>query len=100
MQTTQPDISFIMPCYKDAKTLNVAIESILDQDLKTLEVIPALDGPDEEAAKILDKLEKQDKRVRSLRLKKNVGACAARNAGAKIAQGRYFSFLPADAFLY
>lgn len=89
-----------MPCYKDGKTLEVAVNSLLDQDHKNLEVIIVNDGSPDNASEIIKRLEKKDKRVRSLTFKRNVGACKARNEGAKLAKGRYLSFLPADAFLY
>lgn len=95
----QPDISFVMPCYKDSKTLKIAVESLLDQDLKNLEVIIVNDGSPDNAEKIIKEL-KKDKRVKSITFPSNRGACIARNAGAKLAKGRYLSFLPADAFLY
>lgn len=95
-----PDISFVMPCYKDAPTLEVAVNSLLDQDLDNLEVIVVNDGPQPEAEEICKRLAKQDARFRFLTLETNQGACNARNAGAALAQGRYLSFLPADAFLY
>ncbi len=96
---TKPKISFVMPCYKDGKTLETAVKSILDQDLKELEVIIVNDGSPDDSEKVIKKL-KKDKRVKSILFKTNKGACAARNAGAKLARGKYLSFLPADAFLY
>ncbi len=97
---SSPDISFVMPCFKDAGTLETAVNSILDQDLKTLEIIIVNDGSPDNSNEVIDRLEKQDSRVKSVRFEQNRGACIARNEGAKIATGRYLSFLPADALLY
>ena len=60
----KPDISFIMPSFKDGDTLEVAVNSLLDQDWKNLEVIVVNDGTDDSGKtnKILDKFEKQSKK--------------------------------------
>ncbi len=52
----KPDISFVMPCYKDGKTVETAVKSILDQDLKNLQVIVVIDGPTDDAEKVLKKV--------------------------------------------
>ena len=75
----KPDISFVMPCYKDAKTMEIAANSILDQDWKNLEVIVVNDNSPDNTNEVLDRLEKQDPRFKSVRLTENKGVCKARN---------------------
>ena len=103
-------MSFVMPAYKSAKTIGAALESLFDQDYKNFEVIVSLDGPDEEAEKAIREWCKtcEDSTAKSegeshgkLRIigrnyGKNRGACAARNAGAKLATGDYISFFSSD----
>src|SRR3990167_8972557 len=91
-------ISFICPVYNSGDTVKDAVESILDQDLEELEVILVDDGSNNSTKRVLRRLEKLPK-VKVL-YQPHEGACKARNTGARIARGDYFSFLPSDARLY
>ncbi len=93
-------ISFVTPNYNDSKTIERQIKSIADQDLKGVEHIIVDDASTDGSKKLLQGLEKKYKHLRVLYLKKNTGACGARNVGAEVAKGKYLSFLPADAKLY
>lgn len=97
MPKKKSKISFIMPVYNSKKTVADAVESILTQDYPEVEVVLVDDGSNEATKKVLRRLEKK-KRVTVL-YRKHEGACQARNAGAKVATGDYFSFLPSDATL-
>lgn len=91
-------LSIITPCHNDADTLELYIESVLDQDYKEKELIIIDDGSTDNSRKIIKKFEKQGK-LKGIYFDKNQGACKARNAGAKIALGDVYSFLPADSFV-
>ena len=95
-----PKFSFITPCYNDAKFIGRFVDSIIDQDYTDWELIIVNDGSTDDSKIIIDALTQKDKRVTAIHLKKNKGACVARNTGAKKAKGEIYSFLPADAFLY
>ncbi len=96
-----PLISFVTPCYNDGKDIGRMIESVMTQDYENVEQIVVNDGSTDETKKVLNKLAKKYKgRLKVVHLKKNAGACNARNVGAKLAKGKYLSFLPADAMLY
>lgn len=88
-------ISFCMPVYKKEKTLERAIESLLDQDYKGWELIACLDGPDKACEKILKRYAKKDKRVSYIEIE-HAGAPAARNAAARKATGDFLSFFSSD----
>lgn len=91
-----PDISIIIPCYNAGKFLPDAIESVKKYHGKyTCEIIIIDDGStDAETLRILDKYsEKSDITILH---QENQGAAAARNAGCKIAKGRYLHFLDSD----
>src|SRR3990167_3698304 len=92
-------ISFVMPCYNDSDTIEKAVKSILDQDLPDIEIIVVNDGSTDSSQKVLNGLAEMDW-IKVIELKENKGACVARNEGAKVATGKYLSFLPADAILY
>jgi glycosyltransferase involved in cell wall biosynthesis len=91
-------ISVITPTYNDGDTLELHIETFLDQDYPEKELILVDDGSTDNTKKILKKYESNED-IKVIRFKSNKGACEARNAGAKIAEGEVYSFLPADSFL-
>lgn len=98
-----PLLSFIVPVYGDAHTIEECADSIMSQDYPNVELIMSVDGcKDSEKAvrKIVKKYAKLTRRCTAIYAKTNRGACVARNEGAKIAKGTYFSFLPADAKLF
>ena len=93
-------ISFVMPCYNDGETVKRAVDSLLDQDLPGIEVILIDDGSTDNSKTAIKFLEDNHENVTAIYFDKNKGACVARNEGAKLAKGKYLSFLPADALLY
>jgi 2-polyprenyl-3-methyl-5-hydroxy-6-metoxy-1,4-benzoquinol methylase len=95
-----PLISFVMPVYNDAKTVEAAIDSIFDNDWPSIEVVAVDDGSPDGAGKVLDSLKKKYKNLTVLHFDKNKGACTARNEGAKLAKGKYLAWLPADAKIF
>ena len=93
-------ISFISPCFNDGDTIEKLVRSLRDQDLPDIEIIVVNDGSTDNSKIILDSLKEQGLVDAVIHFEQNRGACIARNEGAKIAKGIYFSFLPADAILY
>ncbi len=85
-------VSVIIPSYNRAKTIERAVNSVLAQTWKNLEVIvvdsESTDGTVEILAGYGDK-------IRVLRQKKE-GPGAARNAGIRVARGEIIAFLDSD----
>ena len=90
-------ISAVMPVYNMAKYLREAIESVLNQTLKEIELICVDDGSTDGSAKIIADFAKKDDQVRLIR-QSNQGAGVARNTGIKAAKGEYIAFLDADDY--
>lgn len=90
----QPSVSFVIPYYHKLKSIRRCIQSLLQQSVKDIEIIVVFDGADPEAEAIVRKF----KQVRSITIPHG-GAPAARNAGAKIATGKYISFWDADCYI-
>ena len=88
----EPLVSVIMPVYNGATFLREAIESALGQDYAALEIIAVDDGSTDSTPQIL---RDYGDKVRYIR-QENRGAAAARNAGIRVARGRYLAFLDAD----
>lgn len=88
-----PKMSFVMPLYRSEQFLARAIESLLDQDVEDWSLVVVADGISKDGPAIVQQF--KDKRIRYITIP-HAGACAARNAGAKISDGEYLSFFSSD----
>lgn len=88
-------VSVIMPVYNSEKYLREALDSILGQSLKEIEVICVDDGSTDNSPRILGEYKSADARLKIISCS-NSGAGLARNAGLKQAQGDYVLFLDSD----
>ncbi|XOB40746.1 MAG: glycosyltransferase family 2 protein [Candidatus Nealsonbacteria bacterium] len=87
-------ISVIIPSYNSGKFLNGAIESVVKQTYKNLEII-INDGSTDNTEEVLKGF--NNKRIKYIRLKENSGGSAVpRNAGLKATKGKYIAFLDSD----
>ncbi len=91
-------VSVIIPSYNHAQYIREAIESVLAQTYKDIEIIVVDDGSSDNTKEILSPYIK-DGKIRYI-YQENRGLAAARNTGVKAAQGRYIKFLDSDDFLY
>ena len=92
-----PDISVVVIVYNDAARLPTAVDSVLRQTLRNLEVIIVDDCSTDSTPQVAQHLAAQHPRVRYLRLAQNSGGCSApRNAGIEAALGTYVMFLDSD----
>ena len=87
-----PLVSIVIPVYNGAPYLAEAIESVLAQLHRPLEVIVVDDGSEDASAAIADRFGSP---VRCIR-KPNGGVSSARNVGLDLAQGQIIGFLDAD----
>ena len=85
-------VSCIVPVYNGEKYLGEAIDSILGQSYRPLEVLVCDDGSTDGTAHVAARY---GDAVRYLR-QANAGPCAARNLGVAHALGEYLAFLDAD----
>lgn len=91
------DVSVIIPVYNTEKNIEQCVRSVMNQTLRSIEIICVDDGSTDGSLDILRRLAEEDKRI-SVITQKNAGAGTARNKGLAQAQGRYLSFLDADDF--
>ncbi|WP_272152050.1 glycosyltransferase family 2 protein [Tenacibaculum aiptasiae] len=87
-------ISVVIPTYNRADIISKSIESVLNQTYRNIELIIVDDGSTDDTVKNLREI--KDKRLRIVQLEKNSGMCAARNAGAKVANGVYIAVQDSD----
>ena len=89
----ESDVSVVIPVYNRAAWLERAVASILCQTLPPLEVIVVDDGSTDGTGEVCRRLEARGIRVL---LQSNQGVSAARNAGARAAEGAFIAFLDSD----
>ena len=85
-------VSCIVPVFNGERYVAEALDSILAQTYRPLEIIVVDDGSTDGTAQIVAGY---GKRVRALR-QSNAGPWAARNLGLSVAQGEFVAFLDAD----
>lgn len=93
---TCPKVSVIIPAFNAAKTLIRAIDSVRRQNIHALEIIVIDDGSIDDTAEVLKNSIQAGEQIRLIRMHKNSGVSAARNAGIQRARGKYLAFLDAD----
>ncbi len=97
---SQPLVSCIIPTYKRCETLTRAIDSVLNQTYKNLEILIVDDNnPDDEYSKMVQlKLQKYSNRpcVRYISQEKHINGAVARNKGIELSEGDYIAFLDDD----
>lgn len=86
-------ISVIIPVYNAEKYLAEAMESVLAQEINPIEIIVVDDCSTDGSLKVAEQF---GENIKLLKLGENKGPGSARNAGIKIATGKFLSFLDAD----
>ncbi|MDR1961632.1 MAG: glycosyltransferase [Gracilibacteraceae bacterium] len=94
-----PKISVIMPVYNSGQYLPRAIDSVLGQILRDLELILVDDGSTDGSGQVCNRYARTDERVRVIR-KPNGGTSSARNAGLAAVTGEYIAFADYDDYLF
>jgi glycosyltransferase involved in cell wall biosynthesis len=90
-----PTVSVIMPAYNAERFLHRAVDSVLGQTFRDLELLIIDDGSTDGTADIARAHAARDSRVRLLQ-QSNAGPGAARNTAFRAARGRLFAFLDSD----
>lgn len=90
-----PRISIIMPIYNAAPYLAQAIDSVLNQSYKDIELILVNDGSTDGSDDIIKKYAQSDSRVIDIH-KRNAGVFRAREDGLAIAHSEYVMFMDSD----
>lgn len=91
-QKQYPLVSTVIPCFNFGPYVGEAIQSVLDQDYRPLEIIVCDDGSTDNTAEVLSGFGDQIIAVRG----EHRGVSAARNMAMKRARGDFIAFLDAD----
>tara|TARA_B100000768_G_scaffold177249_1_gene191153 strand:+ start:5 stop:745 length:741 start_codon:yes stop_codon:yes gene_type:complete len=89
-------VSIIIPYYKDKKNILYSVKSAINQSYQDIEVIIIDDENSEVSKKNLLKIKKNNKKIKVISTKKNLGVSQARNLGIKFASGKLVAFLDSD----
>lgn len=95
-ETEDPIVSVILPTFRRAKSglFEKAVRSVLEQDLKDLELIIIDDASTDGTAKLIESFMKDDSRVSCIRHKYNIGLPAiSEYEGLLKARGEYIAFI-------
>ncbi|MEU8999048.1 bifunctional glycosyltransferase family 2 protein/CDP-glycerol:glycerophosphate glycerophosphotransferase [Streptomyces caniferus] len=96
-----PDVSVVVIVYNDADRLPTAVQSVLDQTLRDVEVVIVDDCSTDRSFEVAQQLAAgHPGRIRAFQLPENSGAGGEpRNVGIQHTQGRYVMFLDSDDVL-
>ena len=91
-------ISVIIPFFDEINLLTRAINSVLHQTYKNFEIIIINDNPDKKGEILEIKKKFNNKLIKYIFNKRNIGAGLSRNKGIMVAKGKYIAFLDSDDF--
>jgi len=94
---SQPFFTIVIPTYNRAGFILKTIDTILAQSFGNFEVIVIDDGSSDNTNEVMKSI--TDGRVQYVK-KQNGERGAARNAGARLAKGKYINFVDSDDVLY
>ncbi len=93
---SEPLVSVCTPCHNAEKYVGEAVESVLNQTYKNIELIVVNDGSTDQSGKILEKYKARGVKVLT---EKCGNASRARNRAFREAKGEYVKFFDADDLL-
>lgn len=93
--SSSPIVSVIVAAFNARRWIGFSIESARAQTLRDIEIIVVDDGSTDDTADVVMGMAAEDQRIRLIR-QSNAGVGAARNAGIRLARGKYIAPLDAD----
>ena len=91
-----PLVSVVMPVYNSSNFLAEAMDSLVNQTLKNIEIICVYDKSDDNSLEILKSYAQKDNRVRIIENEEKRGIGFALNLGLDAANGKYIARMDAD----
>ena len=95
-----PLVSILIPTYNSVDFVEDTVRSIMNQTYTNIEIVIVDDASTDGTMKILEKLSKEDKRIKLLQNKKNLGITDNMNNGIHKCNGKYIAILDGDDWAY
>lgn len=92
-------VSTIIPVHNRGKMLHEAVQSVLDQTYRPIEIIIVDDGSTDDTPKVAEALAVQHPDIVRVLHQKNAGPGPARQAGLEASHGEFIQFLDSDDLL-
>lgn len=94
------EVSVVMAVYntENKEILELAVDSILNQSLKELELIICDDGSTDGTYRLLKEISYRDNRITLLKNQKNMGASVSRNRCMALAKAEFIAIMDADDY--
>lgn len=92
-------ISVIISVYNSEKYIEKALNSIVSQNYKNLEIIIVDDASIDNTLNLLEQYKKKDKRIKLLKNKVNKGLAFSRNRALLEVTGKYIGFVDSDDYI-
>ena len=92
-------VSILMPVYNSEDFIERALDSILEQTYKNLDIVVLDDGSTDNTRKILRSYEKKDSRIRVIYKEKNYGVSNARLELINNSLGEFLMFCDSDDYM-
>lgn len=89
-------ISIIMPAYNAEKTINTAIQSVIEQTFLNWELLIVDDCSTDKTKEIILEWIRRDQRIYLIENPRNMGVAQSRNQGVAHARGKWIAFLDSD----
>ncbi len=92
-------ISVIVPVYNTQSYVEQCLQSLMNQSYPDLEILLINDHSNDTCTQLLEKIAKQDSRMKLFHFQQKKGVGAARNFGIQKSSGDYIYFLDSDDYL-
>ena len=94
--TDGPLVSILVTAFRSAERIGYALDSLLQQTYRNIEIIVVDDAGDDDTENIVQSMASQDGRLRYIKLPVNVGTFTAKNMGLKLADGEFITCHDSD----
>ena len=91
-------LSIIVSIYNIENYIEKCLDSLIDNNMKNMEIICINDGSTDKSKDILEKYIEKDSRIKVV-TKENGGISSARNKGIECAKGEYIFFVDGDDYV-
>ncbi|PHR49830.1 MAG: hypothetical protein COA32_01465 [Fluviicola sp.] len=98
--TYEPLVSVLIPCYNAMPYLTEALDSIVNQTYKNLEILCINDGSTDQTGEVLKQYAQEDGRIKVIHNESNLKLITTLNNGVQSAKGEFIARMDADDISY